>query len=200
MACGNVTVIHCTYDPASKGGESPDGRKGVKGTIQWVEASPRRGRGSAPLRQSLHYREHGRHPGRQGLEEYLNPNSMTVKQVAKLEPSPEFQMEDRYQFMHPGTSVRDSRDSKPGLPRIQLVRWTSKDSYASAALQNKFCLIWYKIIEDSARRSLVLHNVGVSRQIPESSRNLDVKKVFSFRSFHRPADIMVYSGRLKSSR
>lgn len=34
---GNVTEIHCTYDPASKGGNSPDGRK-VKGTIHWVSA------------------------------------------------------------------------------------------------------------------------------------------------------------------
>ena len=36
-ADGNVTVIHCTYDPASRGGNSPDGRK-VKGTIHWVSA------------------------------------------------------------------------------------------------------------------------------------------------------------------
>ena len=35
---GRVTEIHCTYDPASKGGNSPDGRK-VKGTIHWVSAS-----------------------------------------------------------------------------------------------------------------------------------------------------------------
>ena len=35
---GNVTVVHCTYDPASRGGNSPDGRK-VKGTIHWVSAA-----------------------------------------------------------------------------------------------------------------------------------------------------------------
>ena len=37
-ADGNVTTVHCTYDPATKGGDSPDGRK-VKGTIHWVNAS-----------------------------------------------------------------------------------------------------------------------------------------------------------------
>ncbi len=35
---GNVTVVHCTYDPASKGGNSPDGRK-VKGPLHWVSAA-----------------------------------------------------------------------------------------------------------------------------------------------------------------
>ena len=37
-AAGNVTEVHCTYDPATKGGDAPDGRK-VKGTIHWVSAA-----------------------------------------------------------------------------------------------------------------------------------------------------------------
>ena len=48
-AAGNVTEVHCTYDPATRGGDSPDGRK-VKSTIHWVGAEHARGCGSAAIR------------------------------------------------------------------------------------------------------------------------------------------------------
>ena len=72
-ADGKVKVIHCVYDPQSKGGETPDGR-----------------------------------------HDYLNPESMVIKQ-AKVEPSlANAKLEDRFQFMRQGYFCLDSEDSKPG--------------------------------------------------------------------------------------
>lgn len=111
-ADGHVTLIHCTYDPATRGGDSPDGRK-VKGTIHWVEA------GSAiPVKARLYenivdeekgvYDENG--------ELNLNPNSMTVMN-AYVEPSlSEAKVYDRFQFVRNGFFVVDSKDSAPGSP------------------------------------------------------------------------------------
>ncbi len=52
-AAGNVVEVHCTYDPASRGGNSPDGRK-VKSTIHWVSSRARHLRGDPALRQAVH--------------------------------------------------------------------------------------------------------------------------------------------------
>ena len=51
-AAGNVVEVHCTYDPASRGGNSPDGRK-VKSTMHWVSARARHRSRNPPLRQAL---------------------------------------------------------------------------------------------------------------------------------------------------
>ena len=55
-ADGNVVELHCTYDPATRGGTTPDGRK-VKSTIHWVSAAHAVDCGGPPLRHSLHERE-----------------------------------------------------------------------------------------------------------------------------------------------
>ena len=129
-SAGNITVIHCTYDPASKGGESPDGRK-VKGTIQWVEASSAVDAEVRLFDNLFTIDNTGDIPEDKDWKEYLNPNSMTVKQ-AKLEPSlANSKMEDRYQFMRIGYFCQDSRDSKPG--HLVFNRTVDlKDSYAKA--------------------------------------------------------------------
>lgn len=83
-ADGNITEIHCTYDPASKGGNSPDGRK-VKGTLHWV---------SAPHALDAEVRVFDRlfsSPTPDEVEEgqtfldNLNPDSLTIKRHCKVE-------------------------------------------------------------------------------------------------------------------
>ena len=110
---GNVTEVHCTYDPASKGGNSPDGRK-VKGTIHWVEA-----KSAIPaqirLYENLIDEEKAEEKGSVYDEEgnvYLNPNSLTVMN-AFLEPAFKgAKAYDRFQFVRQGFFSVDPKDSK----------------------------------------------------------------------------------------
>ncbi len=112
-ADGKVTVIHCEYDPASKGGESPDGRK-VKGTIHWVSAAHAVDAEVRLIDNLFTLEDPSDVPEGEDWHNYLNPESMVVKQ-AKLEPSlADAKMEDRFQFLRLGYFCLDSDDSKPG--------------------------------------------------------------------------------------
>ncbi len=113
---GRVIEVHCTYDPASKGGNSPDGRK-VKGTIHWVAVE---GAVKAEVRlyenlideamadeKGAIYSEDG--------ELYLNPNSLTVQKECRLEPAfADAKAYDRFQFVRQGFFCVDANDTKPG--------------------------------------------------------------------------------------
>ncbi len=81
-ANGEVTEIHCTYDPASRGGNSPDGRK-VKSTIHWVSAEHAL-TVEARLYESLLQPDA---PQSDDIATQLNPTSLVVKSEAKIEPS-----------------------------------------------------------------------------------------------------------------
>ena len=109
---GNVTEIHCTYDPASKGGNSPDGRK-VKGTIHWVAAKTAL-RAKVRLYENLIDEEKAEECGSIYDEEgnvYLNPNSLEEKECF-LEPAfKEAKAFDRYQFVRQGFFCVDCKDS-----------------------------------------------------------------------------------------
>jgi glutaminyl-tRNA synthetase len=85
-ANGMVTEIHCTYDPATRGGNAPDGRK-VKSTIHWVSAAHAID-GEVRLYDTLFAREDPNQvdPG-QEFTDNLNPQSLEVLSGAKLEPS-----------------------------------------------------------------------------------------------------------------
>ncbi len=112
-ANGKVTVIHCEYDPASKGGESPDGRK-VKGTIHWVSAAHAVDAEVRLIDNLFTLEDPSDVPEGEDWHSYLNPESMVIKQ-AKLEPSlADAKMEDRFQFLRLGYFCLDSDDSKPG--------------------------------------------------------------------------------------
>lgn len=85
-ADGNVTEVHCTYDPATKGGDSPDGRK-VKGTIHWVSANDAI---DAEIRLFNHLfikEDPNDVPDGQDFTANINPNSLEVLTGAKLEPA-----------------------------------------------------------------------------------------------------------------
>ena len=81
-ANGEVTEVHCTYDPASRGGNSPDGRK-VKSTIHWVSAEHAL-TFEARLYESLLLEDA---PQSDDIATQLNPTSLVVKANAKIEPS-----------------------------------------------------------------------------------------------------------------
>jgi len=111
---GNVTEVHCTYDPASRGGNSPDGRK-VKGTIHWVAAKTAIS-AEARLYENLideaAANEHGAIYNDDG-ELYLNPLSRVVKQCY-LEPAfGKAVGYDRFQFVRQGFFCVDPKDSVP---------------------------------------------------------------------------------------
>ena len=112
-ADGKVKVIHCVYDPLSKGGESPDGRK-VKGTIHWVSAEHAVDAEVRLIDNLFTLEDPAQVPEGEDWHDYLNPNSMVIKQ-AKVEPAlADAKLEDRFQFMRQGYFCLDSEDSKPG--------------------------------------------------------------------------------------
>ncbi len=107
---GRVTVVHCTYDPASKGGNSPDGRK-VKGTIHWVSA-PDAIRAEVRLYENIIDEEKGVYNEDGSLN--LNPNSLTVLKECYIEPSVKgAQAYDSFQFVRQGFFCVDCKDSGP---------------------------------------------------------------------------------------
>ena len=107
---GNVTVIHCTYDPASRGGNSPDGRK-VKGTIHWVSAAhavP----ATVRLYENIVDEEKGVYNEDGSLN--LNPNSLTVLKNCMVEENlAGAKAYDSFQFVRQGFFCVDATDSTP---------------------------------------------------------------------------------------
>jgi glutaminyl-tRNA synthetase len=113
-AAGNVTEIHCTYDPATKGGNTPDGRK-VKATIHWVSAQHAVD-AEVRLYDTLFTKpDPDDAPEGQDFTANLNPKSLEVIR-GKVEPSlKDAKAGERYQFERLGYFCVDP-DSKPGAP------------------------------------------------------------------------------------
>ena len=129
-AAGQVTAVHGTYDPNSRGGSAPDGRK-VKGTIHWVSA-----RHAKPLEVRLYDRlftvAEPQADETKSFLEFLNPDSLKVA-TAQAEPAlAEATPGERVQFERIGYFCADMRHSKPGAPVFNRTV-TLKDSYAKVA-------------------------------------------------------------------
>ncbi len=110
---GNVTEIHCTYDPETKCGTGFTGRK-VKGTIHWVAAATAV---SAEVRlyENIVDEEKGVYNADGSLN--LNPNSLTVLKNCPMEPAlADAVPYDSFQFVRQGFFCVDSKDSAPGAP------------------------------------------------------------------------------------
>lgn len=106
---GKVTEIHCTYDPESRGGNSPDGRK-VKGTIHWV-AAPTAVKAEVRLYENIVDEEMGVYNEDGSLN--LNPNSLTVLKECYVEPGlADAKGYDSFQFVRQGYFCVDAKDSK----------------------------------------------------------------------------------------
>ena len=110
---GKVTEIHCTYDPASKGGNSPDGRK-VKGTIHWVSAEYGK-KVTVRLYENLVNEELGVY--NENGDVNVNPNSLTVLENCIVEPAlTEAKAFESFQFVRQGFFCADYKDSTEGHP------------------------------------------------------------------------------------
>ena len=108
---GKVVEVHCTYDPESRGGNSPDGRK-VKGTIHWVAAETAV-KAEVRLYENLIDEEKGVYNEDGSLN--LNPNSRTVLEECYLEPAfADAKAYDSFQFVRQGFFNVDVKDSKEG--------------------------------------------------------------------------------------
>ncbi|MGI6500787.1 MAG: glutamine--tRNA ligase/YqeY domain fusion protein [Anaerostipes sp.] len=105
---GKVTTIYGTYDPESKGGNSPDGRK-VRGTIHWI-AAPFAKKAEVRLYENIVDEEKGVYDEDGNIN--LNPNSLTIIKDAYVEPAlEEYGPGDSFQFMRDGYYCIDTKDS-----------------------------------------------------------------------------------------
>ena len=111
---GRVTVVHCTYDPDSRGGNSPDGRK-VKGTIHWVAAKTA-GTVTCRLYDNLIDEEKGVYNEEDGSMN-IKPDSLTIKENCYVEPAlMGAKGYDSFQFVRNGFFCADAKLSEPGKP------------------------------------------------------------------------------------
>ena len=112
-ADGVVREVHCTYDPASQGGNSPDGRK-VKGTIHWVPAGESV-KAEVRLYENIIDEEKGVYNPDGSLN--LNPNSLKVLKDCRLEPAlADAKAFESFQFVRNGFFCVDYKVSKEGAP------------------------------------------------------------------------------------
>lgn len=116
---GNITAVHCTYDPQTRGGNAPDGRK-VRGTIHWVAAKTAV---SCQVRlfENIIDEEKGVYDDETG-ELNLNPNSLQILEDCKAEPSLKgAKAPDSFQFVRTGFFCADTKlstEEKPVFNRI----------------------------------------------------------------------------------
>jgi len=115
-ATGDVVELRCTYDPSTRGGDAPDGRK-VKATLHWVSA------GQAVEAEVRLYdtlfskRDPGETAEGEDWKSSLNPKSLETLRGCKLEPClKEAQPGSRWQFERMGYFCADAVDSRPGSP------------------------------------------------------------------------------------
>ncbi|MBO5330068.1 MAG: glutamine--tRNA ligase/YqeY domain fusion protein [Anaerotignum sp.] len=102
---GVVTEVHCTYDPETRGGNAPDGRK-VKGTLHWVSATE-----NVPATARLYDHMMLDNPDDPNGEMIMNPTSLEVKECF-IEPSiKDAQKGERFQFMRNGYYIVDTKDT-----------------------------------------------------------------------------------------
>ncbi len=128
---GEIFEVHCTYDPATKGGDAPDGRK-VKSTIHWVSAAH-----SLPAEVRLYEQLFTveRPDDGEELENILNPHSLEVLKNCYVEPAlAEAQAGDKIQFERTGYFCLDP-DSRPGKPVFNMTVGL-RDSWAKLEKKN----------------------------------------------------------------
>jgi glutaminyl-tRNA synthetase len=130
---GDILELRCTYDPATRGGDAPDGRK-VKGTLHWVSADH-----SLPAEVRLYDRLFtvvGPEDTDEDWKSFINPDSKVVLTSARVEPSVlDDPADTRYQFERQGYFWRDPEDSsRDRLIFNRIV--TLRDSWAKIARED----------------------------------------------------------------
>jgi len=133
---GKITELHCTYDPATRGGDSPDGRK-VKGTLHWVSAETAV---KAEIRlydnlftlENMDDMEEGK-----DYRDYLNPDSLVKKENCYVEASlAQAPAGKSFQFLRQGYFIADVKDHNPDHPVFNRTV-ALKDSWAKVQKKNK---------------------------------------------------------------
>ncbi|MCX7923795.1 MAG: glutamine--tRNA ligase/YqeY domain fusion protein [Clostridia bacterium] len=110
---GDIVELHCTYDPASKGGTAPDGRK-IKGTLHWVSADHALDAEVRLYEQLFSVDDPDDESEGKTYKDYLNPNSLVKLTTCKVEPSLKTAASSsRFQFLRQGYFCMDSVDSSP---------------------------------------------------------------------------------------
>ena len=126
---GNIVELHCTYDPETKGGDSPDGRK-VKGTIHWVSVEHALQTEVRLYDRLFNDPKPDSNKHQQDWKGFLNTDSIKVIKEAHLEPSlASVQKEDIFQFERTGYFCVDSKDQVNGKPVFNRTV-TLRDSWA----------------------------------------------------------------------
>lgn len=111
---GEISELRCSYDPETRGGNAPDGRK-VKGTLHWV--SEKHALQSEVRLYDRLYTEANPEQGGKDSKEFLNPASIEILKDAQVEPFLQnAQAEDRFQFERLGYFVADKEDWNPQYP------------------------------------------------------------------------------------
>ncbi len=129
---GNITAIHCTYDPATRGGNAPDGRK-VKGTIHWVSAAHSLEAEARVYDRLFTIANMDAIPDGHDYKEYLNPESLKVV-TCRVEPAlADVNGGYRCQFERIGYFCADSKDHIPGSRLVFNRTVPLKDSWAKIA-------------------------------------------------------------------
>jgi glutaminyl-tRNA synthetase len=131
-SAGEIVELRCTYDPATRGGDSPDGRK-VQGTIHWVSAAH-----ALDVTLRLYdklFTVPEPDAGEGDVLELVNPESLTIVRGAKIEPSVgNDPLGSRYQFERTAYFISDPLESKPGALVFNRTV-TLRDSWAKAQAQ-----------------------------------------------------------------
>ncbi len=113
---GEVTELHCTFDPETRGGNAPDGRK-VKGTIHWVSAAHAHEAEVRLYDRLFAVEDPNREEDGKTYLDHLNPHSLEVIRDARLEPDLAKAVPgERFQFERLGYFCADAVDSQPGRP------------------------------------------------------------------------------------
>jgi len=126
---GEVVELHCRYDPATRGGDSPDRRK-VKATLHWVSAAH-----SVPVEVRMYDKlfsvpDATAEKEGEDYRKYLNPASLQAVTSCRAEPGlAAARPGNRYQFERQGYFCVDTRDSAPGKPVFNLTV-TLRDTWA----------------------------------------------------------------------
>jgi glutaminyl-tRNA synthetase len=130
---GEVVEVHCTYDPATRGGDAPDGRK-VKGTLHWVSAAH-----AVDAEVRLYDRLFTNESPEEDVEDFmvnLNPDSLEVLNGCKVEPSlAGATVGSRYQFERKGYFCVDPDSDGAGLVFNETV--SLRDSWAKIQAKQK---------------------------------------------------------------
>ena len=125
---GNITAVHCTYDPESFGGETPDGRK-VKGTLHWVDANNAKNITVRLYDRLFNVENPSDEEGVSSFADNLNPDSLTVLKDCKIDASfAKFNVGDTFQFMRQGYFCVDSDTTEDNIIFNRTV--ALKDSFA----------------------------------------------------------------------